>query len=1390
MHSKPTIKFGIITLLILQALIMFFCPAAFAHTISGAEYFIDIDPGKGQGTAILPTDGSCNSNHEIFNLDIALPELTVGPHYLYIRMKNQEDVWGIARKHLFMVTGDKSIVSAEYFIDTDPGTGKGTAVNDVQFGNAEVAVSFDIDTADMSVGIHSLFIRLKNSEGNWGLKRQYKFEVSEPAIIGKAEFFVDEDPGVGAGTPISAADGTFDQGHESLEELFETTDLNAGEHTLYVRAMDSYQRWGGIVQSDFEILEPLVVTTTPASAIATTTAVSGGNVTYNGSGAAVTARGVCWSTSENPTTDSTGKTSDGTGTGSFTSAITGLTPGTIYHVRAYATNSVGTSYGSDLTFTTATTAPTVTTTAAFSISSSGASSGGNVSADGGTPVTARGVCWSTSANPTMGGANTTTDGTGTGSFTSVITGLTPGTVYHVRAYATNSVGTSYGSDLTFTTPTTPAVTTAVASSVTSTGASSGGIVSADGGAPVIARGVCWSTSANPTTGSAEKTSDGTGTGSFTSAITGLTPGTTYHIRAYATNSVGTSYGRDLTFITSTTVPTVTTTAASSITSTGASSGGNVTTDGGAPVIARGVCWSTSENPTIGGTNTTTDGTGTGSFTSAITGLTPGTTYHVRAYATNNVGTSYGSDLTFTTRAAPAVTTGSAGSITSTSATLNGALNPQGDTATYYFEYGTTSSYGSITGAQNGGTGWINTDVGANIEGLSPKTICHFRLVATNSTGTTDGADSTFTTLAQDISAPNVITGWAAGITDRSAKLNGSINPNGDAATYYFEYGKTISYGSTTTTTDAGSGTGSISVNATLSGLSTGATYHFRLVGMNSAGTTYGKDLTFITGSIVKAIIVAGGGPYPGNNIWDATQMNSAYAFRALLYQGYTKDAIYYLNPNTLYDVDGDGTPDVDGSATNANLENAITSWANDATQLFIYLIGHGGIGTYRIGESEVLSGKNMNDWLDDVQSGKVEHVVMIYDTCHSGSFLPLLIPKSGKHRVLGTSALSGQNSLFSVGGTLSFSYLFWSHMFNGDSFYDAFTYAKDAVSMSYPNRMTPQIDCNGNGIGNEKEDKLLAMEIQLGTGLTAASDLPHIGDISPSQTVQTGGSALLYARDVIALAGISRVWAAITPPEYDNVSDAPVTDLPTIDLTQVNDRYEAHYSDLTAEGTYNIGIFVEDNDGFLSLPVQTVVNVISSLQEPDAPIVTTGSVGSVNKDSAMVNGSVNPNGGSTTYYFEYGGSVDYGSKTSVLNIGAGTTAISVRTALTGLALGANYHYRIVASNSGGTSYGNPQTFKTADGSLVYVHPKDHTCGGNNPCYSTIQDAIDSAGTGALIKVGAGKYEASIKLDASKQLTLSGGWNDGFTEQRGDETIIKAPKVPKGTLTLQDVNIRP
>jgi uncharacterized protein (TIGR02145 family) len=202
----------------------------------------------------------------------------------------------------------------------------------------------------------------------------------------------------------------------------------------------------------------------------------------------------------------------------------------------------------------------------------------------------------------------------------------------------------------------PTLTTTAASAITTTTANSGGNISSDGGGSITARGVVWSTSQNPMIALNTKTSDGTGSGSFSSSISGLAPNTLYYVRAYATNSAGTAYGNQVSFTTATVVlPTLTTTAASAISSSTASSGGNISSDGGGSITARGVCWTTSQNPTIALSTKTSDGTGSGIFSSSLTGLAPNTLYYVRAYATNSAGTAYGNQVSFTTTTAGSTT---------------------------------------------------------------------------------------------------------------------------------------------------------------------------------------------------------------------------------------------------------------------------------------------------------------------------------------------------------------------------------------------------------------------------------------------------------------------------------------------------------------------------------------------------------------------------------------------------------------------------------------------------------------------------------------------------------------------------------------------------------------
>ena len=198
---------------------------------------------------------------------------------------------------------------------------------------------------------------------------------------------------------------------------------------------------------------PTVTTTTPTS-VSYTSAVSGGNVTSNG-GSTVTVSGIVWHTSTPTVSTYTGKTTSGAASGSWTNTMTSLSPGTTYYVRAYATNSKGTSYGTTISFTTtATTTPTVSTTTPSSVTQTSANSGGGVSSNGGSTVTDAGIVWHVNTNPTTSlytGKISHLSWADYSAWADSITGLSPSTTYYVRAYATNSLGTSYGNNLTFTT---------------------------------------------------------------------------------------------------------------------------------------------------------------------------------------------------------------------------------------------------------------------------------------------------------------------------------------------------------------------------------------------------------------------------------------------------------------------------------------------------------------------------------------------------------------------------------------------------------------------------------------------------------------------------------------------------------------------------------------------------------------------------------------------------------------------------------------------------------------------------------------------------------------------------------------------------------------------------
>jgi hypothetical protein len=339
-----------------------------------------------------------------------------------------------------------------------------------------------------------------------------------------------------------------------------------------------------------------------------------------------------------------------------------------------------------------------------------------------------------------------------------------------------------------------------------------------------------------------KLASGTTYKEVSEAPTGLTEGTTYHFRIVAKNGDGTTDGADQEFKTLK-KPTVETKAATSVTTTGATLNGTVNPNGSETKYY--FEYGTTE---AYGSKTAevSAGSGTSSIeeSKAITGLEPETTYHFRIVATNKVGTAEGTGKEFTTLKKPSVETKAATGVTAFGATLNGAVNPNGSETKYYFEYGITEAYGTKTEEASAGSGTSSVEESKTISGLQSETTYDFRIVATGSGGVTVyGGNQKFTTLE---SVPVVVTDAATSLTDAGGTLKGTVNPEGKEAKYYFEYGKTVSYGTKTTEASAGSGRTAIEESSVVTGLEPEVTYHYRIVAKNSFGTSDGTDHTFTT----------------------------------------------------------------------------------------------------------------------------------------------------------------------------------------------------------------------------------------------------------------------------------------------------------------------------------------------------------------------------------------------------------------------------------------------------------------------------------------------------------------------------------------------------------------
>jgi hypothetical protein len=326
----------------------------------------------------------------------------------------------------------------------------------------------------------------------------------------------------------------------------------------------------------------------------------------------------------------------------------------------------------------------------------------------------------------------------------------------------------------------------------------------------------------------------------TSNLASLKPGSTYHYRVVATNSAGTVHGSDAVF-TTLTPPGATTGAATGIGTASATLNGTVDPNSRSTTFYFEYGTSTSY-----GTKTSVRSAGSGSTpqneTVAISNLQVGRTYHFRIVATSDAGTTTGSDATFTTSSAPVAVTADASPVAVTTATLRGQVTPNGLSTTWWFEYGTSTAYGSKTASQSAGSGTTARSVSSGITRLTAGKSYHFRLVAQNSSGRVFGLDRLFTT----VGAPTATTGAAQSVGPDSAQLVGSLDTLGRSTTWWFDYGTTTRYGKSTPHRSAGSRAGAQTVTGPVTGLAANTAYHYRLVARSDGGTRYGADVTFTT----------------------------------------------------------------------------------------------------------------------------------------------------------------------------------------------------------------------------------------------------------------------------------------------------------------------------------------------------------------------------------------------------------------------------------------------------------------------------------------------------------------------------------------------------------------
>jgi len=634
-----------------------------------------------------------------------------------------------------------------------------------------------------------------------------------------------------------------------------------------------------------------------------------------------------------------------------------------------------------------------------------------------------------------------------------------------------------------------------------------------------------------------------------------------------------------------------------------------------------------------------------SVASLITGLTPATLYHFKLVAANNAGTNSSPDLAFTTPVlAPIVSTQPVGAVTANSATLNASVNPGNGATTCYFQYGVTTNYGSFT-ATNSLPASLNTVAVSNpISGLLPGTVYHARAVAANSSGTVTAADTSFTTAALP---PVALTQAATGITSSSATLNASINPGGAATSCYFQYGLTTNYGNFTATNALSAGSNPLAVSSAISGMPPGTLYHFRIVALNSVGTSIGADAQFATLIVPPgAVTLPATSLVPTGATLNAT-INPGGAPTAYYFQfGLTTSYGSFTPTNSLVSAGStlqfNGVNQSVSTTQSINLANASFSvefWAK-----------RDGLNRYDLALVQGTTGVNSHTLHIGWRPSNLFTFAFWGDDLNT----PTAYTDSGWHHWACTYDAASRNRLIYrdgivvASGTAAGNYL-----------------GNGPISIAIS---APMGTWFGGGLDDLRIWSGVRSAAQIAASLNSQLSGTEPGLLANWKFDEGNGGAAVDAT------GNGNTGTLVNSPAW----------LPSGALLNVSNAI----SGLLPATLYHASVVALNSSG-------SATGADVSFTTPTlAPTVQTLAATGITSTNAILNASIRPGVGATLFYFQYGPTTNYGSFTTTNSLSAGYSFLAVSNALVNLPPGTLYHFQPVAMNSAGTNFGTDAEFAT------------------------------------------------------------------------------------------------